>query len=140
MTPKQAKRGTGTHQWNAGGWFGGQVGGTAWMLVAGVLVLAQGSLLGLVVLVCFLIPNVVGVVLWCLRDRIRPYPAIQILVAVMGVFSVLTLVAFDVSGRLDAYSEGSSRSTYWMLMVFPAVMLMFHLQNRSGRKKGGDSG
>ena len=53
MSLKQAKRGTGTFQWNAGGWFGGQIGGTAWMLVAGVL--------GLAILVCFLIPNVVGV-------------------------------------------------------------------------------
>ena len=139
MSLKQAKRGTGTFQWNAGGWFGGQIGGTAWMLLAGVLVLAQGSLLGLLILVCFLIPNVVGVVLWRLRDRLSPYPAVQALVVVMGVCSVLTLVAFDVSGRLAEYSPGSSASVYWILMVFPTTMLMFHLQNRSGRKKGGDS-
>ena len=136
---KEPRQGTGTFQWNAGGWFGGQIGGTAWMLLAGVLVLAQGSLLGLVLIACFLIPNVVGVVLWRLRDRIAPYPAVQALVVVMGVFALLALVAFDVSGRLAAYSEGSSRSVYWILMVFPTVMLMFHVQNRSGKKNGEDS-
>lgn len=139
MTRKEARRGTGAFQWNGGGWFGGQIGGTAWMLVAGVLVLAQGSLLGLAILVCFLIPNVVGVALWRSRDRIRPYPAIQALVVVMGVCSVLTLVAFDVSGRLAAYSPGSSWSVYWILLVFPTTMMMFHLQNRSRGTKGAES-
>jgi hypothetical protein len=108
------------------------------MFLAGALVLVQGSLLGLVLIACFLIPNVVGLILWRLRDRIAPYPAAQALVVLMGVFALLALVAFDVSGRLALYARGSPRSVYWILAVFPMVMLMFHSKDRSG-KNGRDS-
>lgn len=140
MASKEPKKGTGTMQWNAGGWFGGQVGGTAWMLLAGALVLYQGSWLGAVIILFFLLPNVIGLLMWCRRDRISPYPAVQVLMAAIGLFSLLTLVAFDASGRLAGTGSGSPRSVYWIMLVFPATMIAFHLQNRSGGKKSGGPG
>lgn len=135
---KEPKRGKGSFQWNAGGWFGGQIGGTIWMLLAGSLVLYQGSWLGAVILLFFLLPNVIGSLMWYRRDHISPYPAVQALMAVVGLFSLLTLAAFDVSGRFPGpgpHSQGSPRSLYWIMVIFPATMIMFHLQNRSGGKK-----
>ena len=142
MGKKKAREGTGAIRWTAGGWFGGQLGGTMWILLAGSLVLYQGSWLGAVVLLFFLLPNVIGTLMWHRRDRIPPYPALQALVAVLGLFTLLTLVAFDVSGRLAGLgvrSEGSPRSVYWIMLIFPAAMIMFHLQNRPGGKKRDDS-
>lgn len=46
--------------WNAGGWFGGQLGATIWVLIAGILTVIRDLTTGLLVLGLFLIPNVIG--------------------------------------------------------------------------------
>ena len=37
----QGKAGVGAFQWNRGGWFGAQLGTTLWLVILGVLLLAQ---------------------------------------------------------------------------------------------------
>lgn len=53
--------------WNAAGRFGGQVGATLWMLVAGTLAAPRDLPAGMVVVLLFDIPNVVGAALWLSR-------------------------------------------------------------------------
>ena len=69
-------------QWNTGGWFGAQLGGTLWILLLAVLLVSKDVWLALTVFAAFLLPNVVGTLLWRARGRIAAYPAIQILLAV----------------------------------------------------------
>ncbi len=127
----------GAFSWNAGGWFGAQIGATAWILLLGVLLILDAPRLGALVIAFSLAPNVLGIILWRMRDRIRPYPAVQLLVAASAAFALAAFVSLDVAGRISALRAGSGWSVYWALLVYPGVMVMFHLQNRA-RGGGGE--
>jgi hypothetical protein len=134
----QARRGPGQFQWNAGGWFGSQLGGTVWMLVAGAMFIPQPRVAAGVLALCFVIPNAVGCWLWSRRDRLAPYPSIQWLIIVMGVFAAIAFVTFHQSGPLmylDFQPSPFPKTLYWLLLVFPAMMLMFHLNERGARTR-----
>ena len=87
-----AKRGDGAFQWNVGGWFGGQVGATLWLIGLGVLLLVQGRLVGAGVLALGLAPNALGGLLWSRRARVSPYPAIQALVGASGLCALAAML------------------------------------------------
>ena len=134
----QPQKGPGQFQWNAGGWFGSQLGGTVWMLVAGVMFLPQSLVSATVLIACFAIANAVGCRLWLRRDRLAPYPSIQRLLAVMAVFFVVAFVAFDQTGPLmylNLEPTPFPKNLYWLLLMLPAIMLMFHFIEREARKR-----
>ncbi len=130
MPNGDTERKPGGFRWNAGAWFGGQIGATAWILLLGVLLVPDDPRLGALVIAFSLAPNVLGVILWRMRDRMRPYPAVQLLVAVSAAFALATFISLDVAGRISSLRAGSGWSVYWVLLVYPGVMLMFHLQTR----------
>lgn len=119
-------------QWNAGGWFGSQLGVSAWMLVAGALALQQDTSAGLMVLALFLIANTIGAGLWSQRDRISPYTGIQTLLAVLGATGLAAVYVLDRAGIFEAIQIGakaSARSTYLILILVVAVlMISFHFR------------
>lgn len=134
MESKNAKGGRGAFHWNAGGWFGAQIGGTFWLLLAGALFLLQQDMIaGITLIICFLALNIVGVFMWYHRDGIAPYPAIQVLIAFIGGLSFIAITVLDIAGQLPSGTTGTEY-TRWFL-IFPAVMLFFYLQERSSRKK-----
>ena len=57
--------------WNAGGWFGSQVGGSVWMLFCALTVLPADAISGLVCLGSFAVINAVGCYLWQRREKNR---------------------------------------------------------------------
>ena len=125
MDPHE-KHGTGRFHWNPGGWFGCQVGSTFWLILLGCLVIAQGRMVGAAILVLGLLPNLVGVALWRHRHRLSPYPALQLLVATAGISALVSmLVLWGSDGRVPSLNLPSS---LWFLLVYPGVMLAFHLQ------------
>ncbi len=132
-------RGSGAFQWNVGGWFGGQVGSTLWLLILGVLLCFRGHVVaGLVALGCFAAANLFGTVLWTLRHRVAPFPAIECLLGVIFLFTIVALVAMDVLGvmqEIDPRMASSAWGLYWVLAVFPGLMLMMYLMERANRKK-----
>src|SRR5262245_26037416 len=83
-------------RWNRGGWFGDQLGGTAWMLVGAVVLLPSAPEVAGVWLACFAVANAIGSAMWRSRDRFRPYPALQALLLVCGVSGLIALVALHV--------------------------------------------
>jgi uncharacterized membrane protein YhaH (DUF805 family) len=100
-------------------------------------------------LACFLITNAVGTSLWIRRDHIRPYPAIQCLLAVIGVSGLLALLAFDWLGGVDAWAAvgieklgvpgnggwSELRTGYLCLLLgVPAMMVYFGLIEHAGKK------
>jgi len=132
----QGKPGPGRFQWNRWAWFGAQIGATLWLLLLGTLMVGQGRGSGLVVLALGLAVNGLGVWLWRARREREPYPAIQILLAactVAAVVSVLLASASDPGADTggDAARVAPSLPT---LIVYPALMAIFHLQEQSARK------
>ena len=117
--------------WNAAGWFGGQVGATLWMLIAGTLAAARDLPMGMAVLLLFAVPNVVGAALWLSR-RLSCYASMQILIAITGACS---LAAVHVLERANAWlqiqtgGQVSGQSSYLLIgLVFGGLMLMFYLR------------
>ena len=71
--------------WNAGGWFGSQLGSTLWLALLGGVFVAQGRASGWALLLAFAAANGIGVALWGARGRLAAYTALQTLVGVTGL-------------------------------------------------------
>ncbi len=128
----QCKRGTGGFQWSTGGWFGAQVGSTCWLLVAAIALLGQTPLLAALLLGCFVLANLVGTIIWMNRGKVDPYRAIQVLLLVIFAFTTIAMVSADWLGFLGELNQRvkNPRLLYLVLLMFPALMTMFHFQNR----------
>jgi hypothetical protein len=137
MTADKNTRQGGYFRWNRGGWFGGQLGGTAWLLAAAAAIGFRAPGVAAVFGACFAVANAVGIFLWLRRDSLRPYAAIQLLVLVCGVSSfiawlTLTWVRPDVVAALGWHS-------YLVFLVVPAIMVWFALLERRARLDGAAS-
>lgn len=116
-------------RWNAGGWFGPQLGGTLWLLLLGLAVLPKDALAAAVVLACFASANLVGLSLWRRRHASSAYPALQRMIAACGAASLIAVAFLD--SRPESV-EFAPAIPYWLLLIFPGVMLMLWLQRRRG--------
>ena len=135
----QCKRGTGGFQWNTGGWFGAQVGSTCWLFLGAILFLGQTPLLAGLWLGCFVLANLIGTIIWMNRSKVDPYRAIQVLFLVIFAFTTIAMVSADWLGflrELDQRFE-NPRLLYLVLLMFPALMTMLHLQNRLKSRETG---
>ena len=93
--------------WQTGGWFGSQLGGTAWILVASLITFGHDILTGLILLLLFLIPNSIGTLLWHQR-KISCYASIQILFACCGLFGLLAVFVLDKNNLWLAIQQGGT--------------------------------
>lgn len=127
----QGKEGPGLFQWNRGGWFGSQLGMTLWIGLLGVFLVSASPAVGLALIGLTLLANGLGTLLWMRRDRLAPYPAIQALLVIGGLCAVLALVVVADAG-LPAQETGLP--TPWFLLMYPGLMLSFHLRERAARR------
>lgn len=129
------RTGAGHFQWNTGGWFGGQLGGTAWMLVgAGVLAaLAPGH--AAIWLSCFLVANLVGLSLWRRRDRLSPYVAIQLLLGTCGVVGLVALGMLEWLRPDAARQLSGERRSLFALGIVPLLMTWFAIMEYLARAR-----
>jgi hypothetical protein len=122
-------------EWNAGGWFGGQLGGTAWILVAAALTTARDTSTGFILLLIFLVPNIIGYLLWR-RQKMSCYASLQILFILIGVFGLLAIYVLERRHLWIEIQMGSSISAvsaYYMIIFITAIlMVMFYF--RFGRE------
>jgi len=111
--------------WNAGGWFGAQLGSTLWMLILGGLLLARDPATGLLCLAGGLGLNGLGLGLWLARRRLRPYLGIQaFLLGTSLVVAVLVLVV-NARGLSRPPEAGALVATYlpwWVITLPPGLM------------------
>lgn len=142
MESKVPLSGPGRFQWNMGGWFGGQLGGTVWMLVGVVVLVPQAPEVAGVWLVCFAVANAIGSGLWWHRDRIRPYPALQALLFATGFHGLIALAALHVlrPGLRITRPKGvlladDPRIIAFLLIMIVALMMFCFLAERSARKE-----
>ncbi|NIA67257.1 hypothetical protein HBA54_01475 [Pelagibius litoralis] len=127
-----AKSGTGNLQWNAG-WFGAQVGSSCWLLFAGIGLASQSPNLSLLLIICFMIPNIVGTLLWMNRSHVSPGKAYQFLLFVLLISTAAAFVIADYLGMLATLDQSyqNPRDMYWILLLFPLLMaLLFCLDKK----------
>ncbi len=135
----------GGFQWNAGGWFGSQIGATVWIAICAILLVGKDLSIAAIIFIVFLIPNSVGTALWIGRSRISAYAGIQILLAVCWICSLATVYAIEGSGLWAAVSgidiDGQGTGTVapismklLIALMFPAMMLFFFILNRQFQK------
>lgn len=119
-------------EWNVGGWFGAQLGATAWILVAAVLVAIRDLQTGLLVGLMFLVPNLVGTILWRRREQLSCYAAMQTLLPIVGAFGLLTVYILNTSSQWQAIQTGgavSAEFAYALIsLVIVVLMAMFYLR------------
>jgi hypothetical protein len=121
--------------WNAPGWFGSQLGGTAWLFV-GALVLAPASpRSAAVVLGCGLVANLLGTLLWAQRARLDPYRALQILVALVVLAGVAATRWLELRGELGLLDPRVGPRTMYLLLGGLGLTLLatFELRGRAAR-------
>ncbi len=128
---------SGAFRWNAGGWFGGQLGTTAYVLLIGSIVLVDSPRDGIPILLCGLIPNLFGLYLWHLRARLSPYTGIQALM--LGTFACALVFAglivwFVTPQTAQRYFSGVEKAL-WVLAFFPLMMLHFRNLHRRSMKQ-----
>ena len=134
MAPEdQGKPGPGRFQWSRGAWFGAQVGATIWLVLLGVLMLAQGRISGALVLALGLAANGFGVWLWRERQTREPYPSIQIFLAAVAVIALVSVLVAGASDRSAAAGATSFTPSLPVLLVYPALMAILHFQERQER-------
>lgn len=118
-------------QWNAGGWFGGQIGATAWMFVAGVLTATKNLPAGMFVVLLFSISNIIGLILWY-RRNLSCYKSTQLLLVISGICGLLTVYALEKANswtQIQAGGSVSALSTYFIISsVVLGLMVMFHVR------------
>ena len=114
-------------QWNAGGWFGGQLGSTVWILVAATLTTFQDIRTGLILFAIFAVPNIVGLALWNRRDSLSCYAATQLLIFLAGVFGLLAICVLEHRSLWESVQRGgsvSSGSAYVLVVVVISVLMV----------------
>ena len=136
-------QGKGRFQWSTGGWFGAQFGATFYLVLLGALLARQMPRAGILLVLCGLAPNVIGTGIWMRRDRFAPYPALQLLGGTLFVFTALALGGLILCGaRLGLLPSciAEARQVAWIILIYPALMLMFHLQERGASRSDGPAG
>ena len=114
-------------RWNAGGWFGSQVGATAWIGVAAALTAFQDLRTGLALLALFAVPNVIGLWLWRRRDRTSAYAGTQVLIASAGAAGLGAIAVLDNRALWEEIQRGgtvSAGSTYLIVVLVVAVLML----------------
>lgn len=112
--------------WNPGSWWGCQLGGSSWILIAGLLSFRSNQATAITVLVFFAIVNLVGVALWRQKHRLSPYVAVQILLPVLGAAGLATVFELERAGIYEAIQIGGkiSASSTYVLISAAVIVLM----------------
>jgi hypothetical protein len=118
-------QGPGYFRWSTGAWFGGQLGGTSWLLVGAAVLAPRAPLVAVVWFLGFAIANALGVWLWWRRDRIRAHPALQLLLLVCGITGVIAWAVLEVSRPDVVRSLGWPSQGHRMLLIVPGLMAWF---------------
>ena len=123
-------------KWNRGGWLGSQLGGSAWILVAGLLTLPKNLPVAMGVIALFGIANIVGWILWRRRETFSAYLGIQILLPVLGLCGLGAVFLLERSMIYGAIQHGGtvSASKTYLILILVVVLLMLVFYISFGRR------
>jgi len=122
-------------EWNFGGWFGSQLGGTVWILIAAAISLGHDVSTGVILILFFLVPNIAGLILWS-RRKLTCYQSIQIVLALSGIFGLLAIYILERSKLWLEIQKGGaiSAETGYLLLVIIVLTVMAGLHLKFGEK------
>lgn len=141
MPKKTPRVGPGRFQWNAGAWFGAGIGASMWLAGAAAVLMRENVTASVVAMACFLVPNVAGIALFLRRDRVAPYPALQLLVLLIGLASMAFIVYLNrvgLAAAVDRRLGFGERGFILVPVLFAGLLAWFHAMERSARKKRGE--
>lgn len=124
-------------RWNAGGWFGSSAGSTAWMLpMSAIAFWYESYSLAVITSLTFFITVFLALLAWQCRERLDAYKAIQILVGLIFVMTIIVFAGIQFLGNIE--TQKAAKWTPWgwyVLLIFPAVSLQMWWKRRSlGRR------
>lgn len=135
MTPR---KGPGFFRWEIGGHLGSQIGGTAWLILMGFGEMFFNIVPGLIWVLCGVVPNVIGTMIWNRRDRIAPYPATQILLAITmlaAMAAMVTSYTYERWGGMRVADWDGLKSVWLVLLILPVIMVVFHFLEMNTLRK-----
>lgn len=135
MPTSRETTGPGYFRWNPGGWFGSQVGCTAWLVVGAAVLAPRTQAVAGVWVGCRALANAAGVWLWRRRDSIRPYAVLQWLILTCGVSGLVAFLSLDTLRPDVAAALDWPRYGYRVLLIFPAIMGRFAFLEYSSRRR-----
>jgi len=123
--------------WNLTGWLGAQLGGSAWLLVAGLMALNHDLPTALSVLMLFAVVNVFGWSMWQRRWNVDPARATQRLLLMLAGASLLAVFVLDHTGIFEAIQSGgrvSAMATYALIVIGFGSLIVFirHMGSQAG--------
>ncbi len=89
-------------------------------------------MVGIAVLGLGLLPNFVGMSLWRRRYDLSAYLALQILIGTSGLCALTSVFILWRASGLEHSVQLSSQ--WFILLVYPALMLLWHFQERTHRQ------
>lgn len=124
-------------RWNAGGWFGSCIGSTAWMLPLSAIAFWYGSLsLAIISCLTFFITVSLALVAWRFRERIDAYEAIQLLIGLVFMLTIIVLAGLQFLGNADTQKLAQWTPWGWcILLMFPIASLQIWWTRRSFEHK-----
>jgi hypothetical protein len=124
--------------WNAGGWFGSQLGCTLWLLILGVVLLSKDSLAAWLCVGGFVLLNAWGLYLWRSREKLTSYAGMQRFLLATSVIIAMVVVVVNGRGVSEPPAPGALVSTYlpyWAIAVAPGLMLLFYWRERQVKRR-----
>jgi hypothetical protein len=109
-----------------------------WLIGAVATLLPSYPEAGFVALSCFLAPNIFGLILYLNRNRVAPYPALQGLICIIGVVSVIFVVYLNRLSLVQAIDPrlGYGQWGFYLLpMLFGGLVVLFHVLERKAVKR-----
>jgi hypothetical protein len=122
--------------WQAGGWFGSQLGSSAWLLVSALVVAPHAPASAGVLLGCFAAVNALGCLLWTQRARLDPYLALQLLVAASVLAGAVATRWLELRGEFALLDPRvGPRTMYGLLALLWLVLgIVFAAKGRAARR------
>ena len=125
--------------WNRGGWLGGQVGGSCWMLVAGLLSIPANLNAAIAVLGLFALANFLGWLVWRRRESLSPYKGLQMLIPILGASGIAAVYVLDNAGIYESIQVGASvtasETVAILIGVVVVLMIMFWWQDKQNQEQ-----
>lgn len=111
------------------GWMGGQLGCSAWILIASLLAGLEGSFLtAMYVAGLFVLLNSIGCLLWFSRRKLRFRTAVSMLLLASGTFGTAAIYILDSAGVWEVIQINpwvvSAEVSYALLVVVHVVILL----------------
>ena len=126
--------------WNAGSWWGSQMGASAWAFILGIVLLFADIPAAVVCLGAFAAFNCYGLHLWRRRDNLTAYGGIQRLLFAFTLLFAIVVVVLSVRGITESQTPFGTVPLQipYRGIALPLVFIVwFFVWNRTIKRRSG---